>query len=220
MMMLGTQAIYCLSVIASAFFLCCNGASAQTTILGDVYIDQRAADCPVAVVRSNSTVFVCCPRIFGGEKLTPDMIKGICGEGRNIAAPPLTNIQVKQRLYATIMGYVNRKMIERGRLANNPFRKAYAEASGPKALAVCINWENTTPYKINTGQKRNWQFITGDGTCGPKNQSEARQCVLNECQLHAKCDRSQVCTIVDVDHANAIDPPASWLRRHSSGTSP
>ena len=177
---------------------------------------QQRANCPNATNGHAGNIYICCPVILYAERLPPGTI--ICpqpGQNQPVDLPALTPDQVKDRLYITAMSHINRQMIARGRLAGQSFRSAYSDAALPKATAMCINWRNTNPYQINIEGRNTWQFITGQGTCAPRNEAEARQCALNECRQHANCDSDQSCTLIDLNGRNVLSPPADWLQTHA-----
>lgn len=181
------------------------------------FAQSATADCRNNVLGNAANIIICCPVILNGERLPPGTI--ICPmRGREPSGgeyPVLTPEQINQRLYITIMSHLNSQMIYRGRLAGRPFKATYANAARPKAVAMCISWTDTTPFQLTTKRTRSWQFVTGQGTCAPRNEQEAGQCALNECEQHASCDSGQKCTLIDINGRNVLAPPRDWLSSHS-----
>lgn len=185
----------------------CCGYGAALCLATSVVQAQENTRC-VDVVRPNGQPGVQC--------VIPQSARG------NLALqsqPSLRNDQdreaVRQQLYSNIMSYVRGQKIRWGRLGGLDFAPTYRAATLPKALAVCVDWDSSTPTRLNLQGQGNFQFVTGAGTCEPKTKAQAIQCVVKECQENASGASGSTCTVVDVSDGNALVLPPSWLRRFS-----
>jgi hypothetical protein len=122
--------------------------------------------------------------------------------------------QVRKKFHDAIMSYARSQILTRGRLAGQPFGRAYDNASSPKALAACINWEKSAPNRLNVNGRASFQFVSNDGTCRSRSPlKDIRQCAIEECIDYAGCAGGAKCILVDVDYRNAISPPAGFELR-------
>jgi uncharacterized caspase-like protein len=85
---------------------------------------------------------------------------------------------------------------------DNPYR---TDAKPLKALAACIDWERSTPVRLEyTG----YSFATGE-----KSQVDADERARSQCYRVSKgCQ----CTLIDRNDSNAIVFPAAWVEQHRS----
>jgi len=81
----------------------------------------------------------------------------------------------------------------------------YFSAKQPKALAACIDWATSTPFRL---EYRGFAFGFGHPT-----QSGADEHALSLCYRQTN---GCLCTLVDRNDSNAIDFPAEWVEQHRS----
>jgi hypothetical protein len=124
---------------------------------------------------------------------------------------------VRDKFYQAIMIYVRQRKVTRGKphFVGLPFERAYANADRPKALAICVNWTRSTPAELAfySGSSQ-FQFVTGTGDCGPRDESQAKSCALSDCRRHAHCSQGETCAVVDVNDRNTLELPSEWERRY------
>ena len=137
---------------------------------------------------------------------------------QNVSLPDLNSAPARQvvrdQFYTSIIRYVRSRDIQWGRLAGRPFAQEYDRAHRPKAVAVCLDWTNSTPARLNILGQGNFQFVTGaNPTCRPKTIDQVTRCVIQECRRWAKCGTNTSCTVVDVNGANALVLPPDWIKR-------
>ena len=89
----------------------------------------------------------------------------------------------------------------------NPYR----ERDGPKALAVCIKWEASTPAKPST---ITWAYATRYSQSGLKTQKEVDALAIERCKSYAEFECE--CVIEDRNGKSAFSFPAAWLKEQNS----
>jgi len=87
----------------------------------------------------------------------------------------------------------------------NPYRTE----GGPRAMAICVNWEASTPTKPSA---ITWAYATRHSQGGLKTQKEVDALAIERCKSFAafECE----CVIVDRNDKNAFSFPAAWLKEH------
>jgi hypothetical protein len=132
-------------------------------------------------------------------------------------APGLTKEDmegIRRQFYTNIMNYIRPRTISRGRGQGEIVARVYAAAAKPKALAVCINWNTTTPKQLNLlGGSKFW-FISAANICAPSNEAEAARCAISTCQRLVDCGSGRTCTVVDVNDRNALRFPKGWIDKY------
>lgn len=132
------------------------------------------------------------------------------------AAKP-SEAAIRANFYKVILAFTRPRVITRGRpeYIGRTLGAVYAQGARPKALAVCVNWQASTPQQLAFHPSSGWQFVTGTGSCNPTTPIEAAQCALRDCQRHVTaCGQGQSCAVVDINDGNALQLPAAWARRH------
>jgi hypothetical protein len=123
---------------------------------------------------------------------------------RDASAAPATarSTQLYDSLMRRILAQKLKGAITPGDEGKDNYYKA-ASTKSPKAMAVCIDWEKSTPHRL---EHRGISFASGE-----KAQIDADERALSQCyRVASGCQ----CTIVDRNDANAIVFPAVWLARH------
>lgn len=124
---------------------------------------------------------------------------------------------MRKEFYDSIMNYIRTRKITRGTQAGQRFGAVYRRAARPKALAVCINWNQSYGLKLNMVGGTRFQFSTGTGQCRKQNPTMSiEQCVISDCQSQASCPRGTRCTVVDINDRNALKFPRDWNERTSA----
>ncbi len=131
----------------------------------------------------------------------------------------LSSEEISASVYRTAMGFLNTQAATRGRpeFRGKTFWQVYGSEPTPKAVAMCINWDASTPSQLNITSRGSWEFVTKTGSCGPRTSTDAVRCALNNCVLTDKCKNGQQCVVVDVNGANALKLPSDFVSRHQSG---
>lgn len=124
---------------------------------------------------------------------------------------------IRNKFYQAMMVYVRQLTVTRGRpqFVNLKFERAYAIADKPKALAICVNWGRTTPNALTfySGSSQ-FQFVTKSGSCGPRNETQARSCAISDCRRYARCSPGESCAVIDINDRNVLELPTDWTKRY------
>ena len=97
---------------------------------------------------------------------------------------------------------------------NKPFRDVYPGLGGPRALAVCVDWQTSMPDRLNLRGRAAFAFAGAASSCRPTTDQQARDCALKDCRQRSQCGGDETCVVADVDGRNALTPPGDWSQRH------
>jgi len=117
------------------------------------------------------------------------------------AAPKASN-----QLYASLMRRIMAQKLKGFFTQTDEGKDNYykdATTKSPKAMAVCIDWEKSTPHRL---EHRGFSFASGE-----KSQIDADERALSQCY---RATNSCQCTIVDRSDTNALVFPAAWAAKH------
>jgi hypothetical protein len=79
----------------------------------------------------------------------------------------------------------------------------YRSTKSPKAMAVCMDWEKSTPIRL---EHRGFSFASNGPT-----QEDVDERALSQCY---RGTNNCLCTIIDRNDTNALTFPAAWADKH------
>jgi hypothetical protein len=111
------------------------------------------------------------------------------------------------KFYRLLMDWALSQKVRHSRIPENIGKiNPYRERDGPKAMAICINWEASTPTKHSA---ITWAFAT---RFSQRTRAESMHWRFERCKGYAafECE----CVIVDCNDKSAFSLPAAWLKEH------
>ena len=82
----------------------------------------------------------------------------------------------------------------------------------PKAMAVCIDWEKTTPSVLNAGAKSGAYNGRADEACHSLSGEQCGRYTYNKCRDRGCRVTGQQCVLVDVNGRNALTLDEAWQK--------
>ncbi len=121
-------------------------------------------------------------------------------------APMEVPARISDQLYESLMRRILAQKLKGNIVASdegrdNFYRQAIAKPS--KAMAACINWEVSTPHRL---EMKGFSFATGEA-----NQRDADERALSQCY---RVTNGCSCTVIDRSDANSVAYPDTWVAKH------
>lgn len=131
-------------------------------------------------------------------------------------APPSAPIrrsreEIRDNLYRAIMEQLTRTRATRDEAQN--VAENYRAAPSPKAMAVCIDWEKTTPSVLNAGAKSGAYNGRADEACHSLSGEQCGRYTYNKCRDRGCRVTGQQCVLVDVNGRNALTLDEAWAKK-------
>ena len=125
---------------------------------------------------------------------------------------------ISDAFYQRIMGFANEHYSFKpsDSRERHAFRDTYPALTQPRALAVCISWDNSSPSVLQLQVPRQgWVVSKTSGHCEIRNELEAEACAVSKCIESRQCEGSRTCMAVDANGLNAIRLPRKWKEKHN-----
>jgi uncharacterized caspase-like protein len=118
-------------------------------------------------------------------------------------APP-PSAPIRTALYESLMRRILAQKLK-GRINPDDEGKDnyYRSTKAPKAMAVCMDWEKSTPIRL---EHRGFSFASNGPT-----QDDVDERALSQCY---RFTNNCLCTVIDRNDTNAVTFPAAWTDKH------
>lgn len=127
---------------------------------------------------------------------------------------PITN-SVTEKAYASLMSYARSVIVSKSNWRDNIGKSVgdlYIGGVAPKALAVCVYWETSTPDNM-VATKTYFDYSSKV----PRSESQVKSHSLQNCEtLRTQSGEKCQCIHVDFSGRNVLEPPAWWIKKHSA----
>ena len=120
--------------------------------------------------------------------------------------------EVRDALYRSIMEHMSKRRSSRD--MEQTASENYHTAPRPKAMAVCIDWEKTTPTVLNSGGLTGAYSGRGNTGCRGLSSDQCGRYARKRCHNRGLCSsRGQKCVLVDINGRNALRLDEAWVKQ-------